>query len=166
STELRKPSFQFLEFPGCFAEGNTADEAIHNLEAAAESWIEVSLAKGQEIPEPAMNQGYGGKVALRLPRSLHRQAARMADRDGVSLNQFLVTAIAARLGAEDFYSRLCDKMEQRYWKASTNVALFLKFDMISTLSTYQKTGIESLTGPFVPQMSASNRELTEVFSNA
>ncbi|MGI8586401.1 MAG: toxin-antitoxin system HicB family antitoxin [Chloroflexia bacterium] len=107
-------SAEILEFPGCFAEGETADEAIRNLEAAAEAWIEASLAQGLEIPEPAMNQGYGGKIALRLPRSLHRQAARMAARDGTSLNQFLVTAVAARLGAEDLYTRLAERYEQRF----------------------------------------------------
>jgi hypothetical protein len=37
----------------------------------------------------------------------------MAERDGVSLNQFLVSAIAARIGAEDFYNRLADKIERR-----------------------------------------------------
>jgi hypothetical protein len=46
---------------------------------------------------PAEDQGYSGKIALRLPRSLHRQAALMADRDGVSLNQYLVVAIANQI---------------------------------------------------------------------
>lgn len=113
-------SAEIFEFPGCFAEGATPDEAIRNLEAAAESWIEASLAQGLEIPEPAMNQGYGGKIALRLPRSLHRQAARMAERDGTSLNQFLVTAIAARVGAEDFFTRLAERFEQRLATTATN----------------------------------------------
>src|SRR5712691_10885211 len=79
-------SAEILEFPGCFAEGDTANEAMQNLEEAAEAWIEAALAQGLEIPEPMINQGYGGKIALRLPRGLHRQAARMAERDGTSLN--------------------------------------------------------------------------------
>lgn len=116
-------SAEILEFPGCFAEGNTADEAIRNLEAAAESWVEVSLAQGLEIPEPAMNQGYGGKIALRLPRSLHRRATQMAERDGTSLNQFLVSAIAARIGAEDLYTRLVERFEQRLAVTSNPAAV-------------------------------------------
>ncbi len=116
-------SAEILEFPGCFAEGDTANEAIQNLEAAAEAWIEASLAQGQEIPEPEMNQGYGGKVALRLPRSLHRKAARLAERDGTSLNQFLVTAIAARVGAEDLYTRLAEQIEQQLAKATNNLTV-------------------------------------------
>ena len=104
---------EILEFPGCFSQGETPDEAITNLEKAARSWIQVALAQGLEIPEPYLNQGYGGKIALRLPRSMHRQATRLAERDGVSLNHFLVSAIAARIGAEDFYTRLADKIERR-----------------------------------------------------
>ncbi|MBV8452292.1 MAG: type II toxin-antitoxin system HicB family antitoxin [Deltaproteobacteria bacterium] len=32
-------SAEMLEFPGCFAKGETADEAVHNLEEVAESWV-------------------------------------------------------------------------------------------------------------------------------
>jgi predicted RNase H-like HicB family nuclease len=103
-------SAEILEFPGCFAEGDTPDEAIRNLDEAAKSWIEVSLEQGQEIPEPHLNQGYNGKIALRLSRSLHHKAVQMAERDGVSLNQFLVSAIAARIGAEDFYTHLLNRL--------------------------------------------------------
>jgi predicted HicB family RNase H-like nuclease len=39
---------------------------------------------------------YSGKFALRLPKSLHRQLAEGAVRDGVSLNQYLVTLLAER----------------------------------------------------------------------
>ena len=114
-------SGEVLEFPGCVAEGDTANQAMENLEAAAMSWIEASLEQGLDIPEPSLNQGFGGKVALRLPRSLHRQAARLAERDGVSLNQFLVTAIAARVGAEDFNTRLSEKFEIRFANTAANI---------------------------------------------
>lgn len=105
-------SSEILEFPGCFAEGETAAEAMENLERAAESWLEACFEQGLEIPEPFGNQDFSGKIALRLPRSLHRQASRMAERDGVSLNQFLLSAIAARVGAEDMYAHMLEKLEQ------------------------------------------------------
>ena len=113
---------EILEFPGCFSEGETPDEAITNLEKAARSWIEAALAQGLDIPEPYLNQGYAGKIALRLPRSMHRQATRLAERDGVSLNQFLVSAIAARIGAEDLYTRLADKIERRLAKMEQKIS--------------------------------------------
>lgn len=103
-------SAEILEFPGCFAEGEAADEAIQALDRAAKAWIEAALDQGQEIPPPFANQGYAGKVALRLPRSIHRRAAQFAERDGTSLNQFLLAAIAARIGAEEFYNRLVEQV--------------------------------------------------------
>jgi predicted RNase H-like HicB family nuclease len=104
---------QILEFQGCYAEGETVTEAIENLERVAESWIEASREIGHEIPEPLESQGYGGKIALRLPKSLHRQAIRVAEREGVSLNQFLVTAIATRLGADNIFESMLNRLEQK-----------------------------------------------------
>jgi hypothetical protein len=43
---------------------------------------------------------------LRLPRSLHRQATQLAELDGVSLNQFIVAALAEKVGAVNVYRGL------------------------------------------------------------
>ena len=104
---------QILEFPGCFSEGETPEEAYSNLEEAAENWIESARAQGMSIPPPFATQGYSGTISLRLPKSLHRQAAELAHRDGVSLNQFLVAAIAARVGAEDLLNTIASKLDNR-----------------------------------------------------
>src|SRR5690349_11177829 len=95
-------SAEILEFPGCFGQGTTPDNAFQNLEAAAKSWIQASMDQGLDIPEPQMNQSYAGRIALRLPKSLHRLAVRLAEHDGTSLNQFLVMAIATSVGAGAF----------------------------------------------------------------
>ena len=103
-------SAEIPEFPGCFAQGATADEAYQNLEEAAKSWIEVSLAEGHEIPPPVSSHGYSGRYLLRLPRSLHRLASIKAARDSVSLNQGIASAIAAWIGADDLYHRTAEKL--------------------------------------------------------
>ena len=61
-------------------------------------WIEVALEEGIPIPEPAPNEDYSGKFVVRLPRSLHRQLAETAEREGVSLNQFINVALAQSVG--------------------------------------------------------------------
>ena len=38
-------------------------------------------------------------MSLRLPESLHRKAREMAERDGVSINQLVATALAEKLAA-------------------------------------------------------------------
>jgi predicted RNase H-like HicB family nuclease len=57
-------SAQVLEFPGCFAEGETSGEAMQNLERAAESWIIACLERGMDVPAPLQElsgsvDGYG-----------------------------------------------------------------------------------------------------------
>lgn len=83
-----------LEFPGCFAEGSTADEALQNLESTALSWIAVSLANGRAVRDPVCFDGFSGKIALRIPRGLHQQVAELAELEECSVNQLLTTAIA------------------------------------------------------------------------
>ena len=89
---------EIIEFPGCFAEGETAAEAAANLEDAAHSWLESTIAKGQTVPEPIEELDYSGKLVVRLPKSLHRRAAFAANREGVSLNQFIVSSVAEQVG--------------------------------------------------------------------
>lgn len=124
---------EILEFPGCLAEGETPDEAYKNLEEAARGWIESSLERGLEIPPPSINAGYAGKVALRLPRSAHRLAVRMAERDGVSLNQFLVSSISARIGAEDLYGRIVQNIQSTIQSTINTV-------ISSTITYFQPQG--------------------------
>jgi predicted HicB family RNase H-like nuclease len=90
---------EILEFPGCFAEGDSADEANAHLEAAADSWLLACFESGKSIPDPLAEYEGSGKFALRLPRSLYGRAAKAAARDGVSLNQFITDAVAEKVGA-------------------------------------------------------------------
>lgn len=103
---------EILEFPGCISQGTTVEQAFKNLEEVAESWIEAALHQGQEIPSASLSHEFSGKLVIRLPRGLHRRAAQMAERDRTSLNQFLATAIAERLGAGDLYNRMVQKLIQ------------------------------------------------------
>ncbi|MGD1028005.1 type II toxin-antitoxin system HicB family antitoxin [Candidatus Binatus soli] len=109
---------EILEFPGCFAEGETPDEAFRNLESVAEEWIEATLEQGQEIPPPSASHPYAGRIALRLSRDLHRLAVRKAERDGISLNQSLVTAIATWVGADNFYERMMRNFQVNFIQAN------------------------------------------------
>jgi predicted RNase H-like HicB family nuclease len=109
-------SAEILEFKGCFSQGDTAEEAYRNLEEAALSWIEASLELGHVIPEPMSGHEYSGKVALRLPRSLHREAIRLAEKEGVSLNQFLTSAVSEKVGAVKAQSRIEQSIADRVEK--------------------------------------------------
>lgn len=89
---------EIIEFPGCIAVGDTGALALANLENVALSWLEATLAKGQHVPEPTETVGFSGKLVLRLQKSLHKKAAYLAAREGVSLNAFIVCALAEHVG--------------------------------------------------------------------
>ena len=89
---------EIVEFPGCIATGDTAAEALANLEAVAWDWLEAVIERGQHIPVPVEAAEYSGKLVVRLPKSLHKRAAHQAARDGVSLNQYIVASIAEQVG--------------------------------------------------------------------
>jgi predicted RNase H-like HicB family nuclease len=90
---------EIIEFPGCIATGDTAAEALACLEDIAVSWLEATIAKGLRVPEPIENAGFSGKLVVRLPKSLHKKAAHAASREGVSLNQFIVSCVSEQVGA-------------------------------------------------------------------
>lgn len=43
------------ELPGCFADGKTQEEALHNVETIIDEWIETAKECGREIPVPKYN---------------------------------------------------------------------------------------------------------------
>jgi antitoxin HicB len=90
---------EIVEFPGCFATGKTGGEALENLESVAIDWINATISQGQNIPDPMESNDYSGKFVLRMSKSLHRRAALWGQREGVSLNQFIVNCVAEQVGA-------------------------------------------------------------------
>lgn len=89
---------EVLEFPGCIATGDTASQALAALKEAAKDWLIAALERGQNIPDPVEYSEFSGRLALRLPKSLHRKAAMIAEREGVSLNQFILAGLAEYVG--------------------------------------------------------------------
>lgn len=93
------------ELPGCMTEGDNPVEAITMLEDAMSGWITLALEDGQPIPEPRSLDEYSGKFVVRVPRGLHRDLANTAEREGVSLNQFINTALAQAVGLQQARSQ-------------------------------------------------------------
>ena len=87
-----------IEFPGCYSGGDTAEEAMSNLDDAIEAWVAVTLEQGREIPPPLRETDFSGRVTLRLLPSIHERASILASREGVSLNRFLSNAVSYYVG--------------------------------------------------------------------
>jgi predicted RNase H-like HicB family nuclease len=87
-----------VEFPGCMTEGDTRNEALKNLDDAMVGWIEAHLKDGDPIPPPIDDPQFSGKFLVRVPRSVHRELSQRAEREGVSLNQLVLSALARLVG--------------------------------------------------------------------
>lgn len=99
------------ELPGCIAEGDTAEQALEQLESVAHSWMASATANGYPITPPIDYEGASGKIALRISRRLHQLAAERAALEGVSLNQFIGNALASYLGQQDGMRHLAKQLE-------------------------------------------------------
>jgi len=86
------------ELPDCASRGDTAEEAIAGLKDAMASWIAAALKEGRDIPEPRSVASHSGRLLLRMPRSLHAALTQAAERENVSLNQFITDSLASVVG--------------------------------------------------------------------
>ena len=85
---------RYPELPGCIAHGATPAAAFAEGEEAKALWIETAIEEHQAIPEPQGESVYSGKLVLRLPKSLHEAAAQSAEREGTSLNSYLIHLVS------------------------------------------------------------------------
>ena len=83
---------------GCTARGSTAQEALQSVSDAAAAWLENAAREGREVPEPKSVQSHSGRLLLRMPQTLHAELSRVAERENVSLNQFITDVLAGALG--------------------------------------------------------------------
>ena len=82
-------SAEIAELPGCFAQGETLEEAATNMETSLELWIETALEHTAEIPEPFEHRNYSGQFNVRVPASLHKALVERARQEHVSLNAYI-----------------------------------------------------------------------------
>jgi len=127
---------EIVEFSGCFATGDSAPEALENLEDVAVDWIAAALDQDQDIPEPLDAAAYSGKLVVRMPKSLHQKATLFAERDGVSLNQFIVACLAECVGVRaPARLKVAPPMQTVYAPVTFLQALMVPQGLLPTLNT-------------------------------
>ena len=83
------------ELPGCASDGETAEKALKNIKDAMYDWIETALINGDKVPTP---DSFSGKFTVRISPSLHKDLVSKVNKEGISINQFISTAIARAVG--------------------------------------------------------------------
>jgi predicted HicB family RNase H-like nuclease len=93
--------------------GATAEEAVHELQAAVGMALEVYEEDGEAIPHPVTQPAYSGQFRVRLPRSLHGQLVEDAKREGVSLNVLVIQRLTAASAVDTVSRMLIDRLEAK-----------------------------------------------------
>ena len=83
------------ELPGCQAHGPTPESAAAGVGDAVERWVREARAAGRDVPPPGAAAAHSGKLLVRMPRSLHAELVRGSEREGTSLNAYMVAALSA-----------------------------------------------------------------------
>ena len=84
------------ELKGCMSDGETVEKAYGNIREAMELHIECMIDENMEIPLPEEQQKgcFSGKFLTRVPKELHADLVRTAQKQGVSLNQLVLYKLA------------------------------------------------------------------------
>ncbi|MCD6389104.1 MAG: type II toxin-antitoxin system HicB family antitoxin [Desulfobulbaceae bacterium] len=96
------------EFPGLSAFGESPEEAIEEAKIAVEGFLKVYQEDGCPIPKPATIKSFSGQTRLRLPKSLHGTLNQEAQKEGVSLNTYLVSLLSERHVSKQLEKELLD----------------------------------------------------------
>jgi antitoxin HicB len=98
------------ELDGCFAEGQSAQEAWENIQDSMKNWMEIAQEMNVSIPLPKANQDteYSGKYLLRMPKKLHKELVETAEEEGISLNLLLVNLLSSRLPVHRIEQKITD----------------------------------------------------------
>jgi len=88
-----------VELPHCLIHGDTPPEAASEIVEVMRDWIKSNLERGLKIPEPIPHK-YSGQIRLRMSPSLHRLISNRAKVERISVNQYMVTALAKSVGLD------------------------------------------------------------------
>lgn len=83
------------DLKGCVGQGETAEEALSELETNEEEWLDAAKECGIPIPDPSVETmlEYSGKFMTRVSPKVHKEAVENAKKEGLSLNQYVNNAI-------------------------------------------------------------------------
>jgi predicted RNase H-like HicB family nuclease len=93
-----------VELPNLIMTGETREEALKDLEAVKKEWIQTYLELGNKMPVPIVSRKYSGKIIVRMPPTLHEVLTKLAENEGVSFNQYMISTLARCAGQDEVIS--------------------------------------------------------------
>lgn len=114
----------------CYAVGNTEDEARKLLEDEKKFLIEFAYNEGNEIPEPVFEDAElpSGQFLLRITKTLHKALKELADEEGVSLNQFVLSSLSQSVGIKKTINEMAKTMTTQWSAMAFNTPRYILWD--------------------------------------
>lgn len=97
---------EFPDLPGCMTQVDSLTDLGAMAQEAKDLWIESAFESGMGIPLPSYPEPFSGRFNVRLPKSLHRRLVESAAREGVSLNQQVVSLLSEAVAVYRLEERL------------------------------------------------------------
>jgi len=145
------------DLPGAVAAADDPAEALGEIEDVIDAWIEAAIADGRSVPPPRpIEEEYSGRFVVRVPRSLHRRLVQEAERDGVSLNAYCVSALSQSVGTPQM--RVIPHTETwmqfralDYFVSTSDIAVLTTGDVVSeaTVGYQSKTEGQMTVPPYL-----------------
>ena len=108
------------EMPGLSAFGRNQLEAISELKIAAQAYLKTLRKSGKLDPVIEKMDSHSGQIRLRMPKGLHGNLADSAEKEGVSLNTYIVTLLSKRNMEQEIIKRVAH-LERAIWAINYNI---------------------------------------------
>lgn len=111
---------------GCVGQGETPEEAIQELCINEAEWLDMADELQMEIPTVPVKSPsqYSGKFTVRVSSVIHENATLCAQKEGISLNQYVNDAIIEKNTKADILSQVKAIMADAHMDLIQTVAKF------------------------------------------
>jgi len=100
---------EFYDVPGVIGGGETELEAIEDAFDNLEAHLQFLKEDGEILPVASdFDENYSGKLPFRTSKSTHRRLKMAADREGVSINQYINEAVVEKLTKSEYSTYLSE----------------------------------------------------------
>lgn len=93
------------DLPGCFAGGDSEEEALEMLRDAQRGWIEDEIESGREVPLPDTST-HSGNILIRTSGRVHESLVKQAKLREKSLNSYVCNLLTERVTVDLVMKRI------------------------------------------------------------
>ena len=111
----------YLDIPGLIGVGDTKIEAIQEAEIFLNLYLDQLDSENKEYPIINDSYTYSGRITLRVAKSTHRHIVEAAQKDEVSINQWVTDAVNEKFGVWKAHDKILQALE-----SISEVAVFEK----------------------------------------